>query len=280
MDWPQRSVRRRDRDDGVKLLLVMALSAAASAAEPGVPVPTIFTAERSAALKPALDAQVASVAVVEGAHVAKGALILQLDDRQQRARVALAATSSASNAEIGVAQVRAREAEAKLANAERAAKTGAVADWELRAARAGAAQAMQETRMATDRQAVERRRLAVEQSVLDGLRIRAPFDGRVTRLNARAGASVRPADTVAVVTDMRVLRGEAFVPPKLYGLLKVGSSYPVVFGSGFDRRAAAVLTYIDPVMAAGSFRAVFRLDNRDEAIPSGLEGRIILRKPA
>lgn len=265
----------------VKLVFVAALMAAAPvAAEPGVHVNTIFTAERSAALKPPIDAQVMSVAVREGARVTKSAVIVQLDDRQQRARVALAQTASSSNAEIALADVRNREAQAKLASAERAARTGAVADWELRQARAAAQQAAEESRMAVERQTIERRRLAVEQAILDGLRIRAPFDGRVTRLNARPGASVRQADTVAVVTDMRTLRGEAYVRARFYSLLKLGARYTVEFGEPFKRQATATLSYIDPVMDAGSFRVVFTLDNRDELTPSGLEGRIILRKPS
>ena len=134
--------------------------------------------------------------------------------------------------------------------------------------------------MAHDRQSVERRRLGVEQTVLDGLRIRAPFDGRVTRLNARAGASVRQTDTVAVVTDMSALRGEAYVRAQFFGLLKAGQKYPVRFDAPFAATAVATLTYVDPVIDAGSFRAVFILDNAAEKIPSGLEGRIILRPPS
>ncbi len=263
-----------------RILFLAALAwAAPSLAQPGVHVATIFSAERSAALKPLVDAQVAGVAVREGAAVRRGALLVQLDDRQQRARVALAQTSSGAGAEIGLAAVRLREAQAKLASTEKAARAGAAEDWELRQARAGAAQAVEEARMARDRQSVERRRLGVEQTVLDSLRIRAPFDGRVTRLNARPGATVRQTDTVAVVTDLSALRGEAYVRARFYGLLKAGQRYAVRFDAPFAATATATLTYVDPVMDAGSFRAVFVLDNARETIPSGLEGRIILRPP-
>ena len=261
-------------------MLVWLIAAAAAVAVPDASVTTIFAAEKSAALKPQVDAQVAAVPVSEGARVTRGSVIIQLDDRQQRARVALAATSAGSRAEVNAAAIRDREAAAKLANAERAAKTGAIADWELRQAQATAAQATQEARMASDRHAVEGHRLAVEQTVLDSLQIRAPFDGRVTRLNARPGASVRPADTVAIVTDLRMLRAEAYVPARLYPMLKVGGAYSVEFAGSFARPATATLIYIDPVLDAGSFRVVFRLRNDDEHVPSGLEGRIILKHPA
>ena len=255
------------------------LAASPAAALPGVHIATIFSAERSAALKPPVDAQIVSVAVREGAAVRRGAVLVQLDDRQQRARVALARTSSASGGEIDLAAVRLREAQAKFASTERAAAAGAAEQWELRQARAAVAQASEEARMARDRQSIERRRLGVEQTVLDGLRVRAPFDGRVTRLNARPGASVRQTDTVAVVTDMSALRGEAYVRARFFALLKTGQRYTVRFDAPFAADATATLTYVDPVMDAGSFRAVFRLDNAGEKIPSGLEGRIILRPP-
>ena len=261
-------------------LLIAALAAVPALAQPGVHVTTIFSAERSAALKPPVDAQVASVAVHEGALVRRGALLVQLDDRQQRARVALAQTSSGSSGEIDLAAARLKEAQAKLASTEKAARAGAAEDWELRQSRSAVAQATEESRMAHDRQSVERRRLGVEQTVLDGLRVRAPFDGRVTRLNARPGATVRPADTVAVVTDLSTLRGEAYVRARFFGLLKTGQKYQVRFEAPFAATATATLTYVDPVMDAGSFRAVFVLDNSAEKVPSGLEGRVILRAPA
>lgn len=262
-----------------RFLLLAALVAAPVAAEPGVHIATIFSAERSAALKPPVDAQVESVAVREGAAVKRGTLLVQLDDRQQRARVALARTSSSSGGEIDLARVRLTEAQAKLDSTEKAAKVGAAEAWELRQARAAAAQSAEEQRMARDRQSVERRRLGVEQTVLDGLRIRAPFDGRVTRLNARPGATVRQSDTVAVVTDLSTLRGEAYVRARFFGLLKQGRKYAVRFDAPFAATATATLAYVDPVMDAGAFRAVFVLDNMAEKVPSGLEGRIILRPP-
>lgn len=254
-------------------------SSGAVAAPRTVYVDTLFTAERSAALKPPVDAQVLTVVKPEGAIVKRGEVIVQLDDRQQRAKVALAQTAAASTAEISVSAVKAREAQARLANTERAARNGAAADWELRQARAAADQAAQEARMARDRQLVERRRLGVEGSVLDSYRIRAPFDGRITRLSARPGSTVRSNDTLAVVTDMRSLRGEAYVRARWYSLLKVGTRYPVIFSGPFARKAVATLSYIDPVMTAGSFRIVFLLDNKDEKTPSGLEGRVLLKSP-
>jgi multidrug efflux pump subunit AcrA (membrane-fusion protein) len=243
-------------------------------------VDTLFIAEKSAALKPPADAQVLSVIKPEGSRVARGEVIVQLDDRQQRAKVALAQTASASTAEINVSAVKSREAQARFASTERAARNGAAAEWELRQARAAADQAAQESRMARDRQAVEQRRLGVESAVLDSFRIRAPFDGRVTRLSARPGSTVRQSDTLAVVTDMRSLRGEAFVRARFYNLLKVGQRYPVIFSGGFARKATATLSYIDPVMTAGSFRIVFLLDNKEERTPSGLEGRVLLQSAA
>jgi RND family efflux transporter MFP subunit len=242
-------------------------------------VPTVaalFSAERTAVLKPAVDARVIAVTVAEGAAVRAGTVLIRLDDREQRARVSLAAQAAGSGAETRSANVRAREAAARMANVAGAAAKGAATEWEVRQARAAMEASAAEERMAHDRQTVEGRRLGLERVVLDSFVIRAPFAGRVTRLNTRDGSTVRKTDSVATVVDLSTLRAEAFVPVRAYAALKVGRGYAVQFAAPFAARRRAVLAFIDPVIDAGLVRAVFKVDNSDGALPSGLEARIAL----
>lgn len=256
-------------------------SASVSSPSPAV-APTqkaaaIFIAEQMVAIRAATDGRVVSVGAGEGAAVRKGALLVQLDDREQRARVALAARAAGSSADAQAAEVRLKEAQARLGGTKAAAAKGAATDWELRQAQAAVSQAGLETRAAQDRRGVEGQRLSLERVMLENYVIRAPFDGRVTRMGARPGMSVRKGDVLATVANLGTLRGETFVPVARYGSLKLGASYPVQFGAPFGKVLQAKLSYIDPVIEGGQVRAVFLLANAGEALPSGLQGSVILK---
>lgn len=248
---------------------------ASAAAEPRAVA--IFAAEQIVALRAGADGRIASVGATEGMRVRKGAVVVQLDDREQRARVALAGRAAGSDADVRAADVRKREAEARLNGTQTAAKTGAATEWELRQASAFAQQATMESRAAQDRKGVEAQRLALEKVLLENYAIRAPFDGRVARLGARTGMSVRKSDVLATLVNLAMLRGEAFVPVARYGALKVGADYPVTFGAPFGRTLRARLVYIDPVIDGGQVHVVFQLANADEALPSGLQASITLK---
>ena len=262
-------------------LAVLLLIAAAPLPPPVRPaavpsVAAVFTAERAVTLRPGADGQVVAVDVAEGARVRAGATLVRLDDRQQRARVALAARAAASGSEAGAAEIRSREAAERLKGTTAAATSGAATGWELRQAHAAAAQAAMDAVTARDRQAVEGKRLDLERLELDNYVVRTPFAGRVTRLGARPGMTVRKTDAVATVVDLGTLRGDAFVPVANYPRLIAGASYPVSFAAPFNTTARATLAYIDPVIDAGLVRCVFRLANTGEALPSGLQGIIKL----
>ena len=239
-------------------------------------VTAVFAADRAVTLRPGVDGRVIAVGAGEGARVKAGTVLVKLDDREQRARVALAAQGAASTAELSAAEVRGREAQARLGGTSSAAASGAATSWEVRQAKATADAAAMDARMARDRRAVEGQRLQLERVVLENYVITAPFAGRVTRMGGRVGMTVRKSDAVATVVDLGVLRGEAYVPVAHYGRLKVGGSYGVVFAAPFNGVRRAVLAYIDPAIDAGLVRCVFKLDNAGETLPSGLQARISL----
>lgn len=236
----------------------------------------IFSAANTVTLATGADGRVLAISAREGQPVSAGTVILRLDDREQRARVELASTAANSDAEIRMAAIRHNEASAKLSGTQKAASTGAATSWEVRQAQAAAEQAAQEGKVASDKRVIESKRANLERLVLENFAVRAPFSGRITQINTRPGASVRKGQSLVTLVDMTKLRSEAFVPAKYYGLLKVGQSYQVNFAAPFNMKGHATLAYIDPVLNAGSFRAVFQLDNAGDRIPAGLEGQIVL----
>lgn len=236
----------------------------------------IFSAASSVTLATGADGRVLTITAREGQRVSAGTILLRLDDREQRARVELASAAANSDAEIRMASIRHAEASARLTGTQTAAAKGAATSWEVRQAQAAAEQAAQEGKVARDKRAIEGKRATLERLVLENFAVRSPFSGRVTQINTRPGASVRKGQSLVTVVDMSKLRTEAFVPAKNYGFLKVGNSYQVKFGAPFNMSGRATLTYIDPVLSAGSFRTVFMFDNAGDKVPAGLEGQIIL----
>lgn len=244
------------------------------------PVPrtaAIFMAEQMVSLRAATDGRVVTVGAQEGGKVRRGAVLVQLDDREQRARIALAAKAAGSDADVKAAGVRKQEAQARLAGTQSAAAKGAATAWEVRQAEAAASQARLESAAAADRKAVEGQRLSLEKVLLENYVARAPFDGKVSRMGARPGMSVRKSDVLATVVNLATLRGETFIPVARYSLLRLGASYPVVFPAPFNRTLPAKLVYIDPVIDGGQVRAVLQLQNPGEVLPSGLQGTILLK---
>jgi RND family efflux transporter MFP subunit len=236
----------------------------------------VFSAANSVTLAPGVDGRVLGVSIREGQPVNSGTVILRLDDREQRARVELAATAANSDAEIRMASIKNGEATARLNGTQTAAKNGAATSWEVRQATAAAEQSAMEGKVAHERKTIEAKRMNLEKLVLENFALRAPFSGRVTQINTRPGASVRKGQALVTLVDMANLRSETFVPARYYGLLKVGRVYDVKFAQPFNLSGRATLTYIDPVLNAGSFRAVFQFNNSGERVPAGLEGQIIL----
>ncbi len=236
----------------------------------------VFSAANIVTLAPGVDGRVLAVSAREGARVAAGTVILRLDDREQRARVELAATAAGSDAEIRMAGIRGGEAQARLNGTQTAAKTGAATPWEVRQATAAAEQAAMEGKVASDKRLIEQKRTSLERLVLENFALRAPFAGRVTQINARPGTSVHKGQSLVTLVDMSNLRAETFVPARNYGYLKIGKVYDVKFAGPFAAQGKAVLAYIDPVLNAGSFRAVFTMQNAGDKLPAGLEGQIQL----
>lgn len=226
---------------------------------------------------------VAAVAVVEGQHVKTGDLLVQIDDREQRSRVAQA-EAAVKQASARVDQLRRvgaivatqalREADANLdhaqADLERATKlvsTGAVPAIELanarravdvaRAQRAAAAvQQVASTPMGADSRVAltalmaAQAQLAGAQVVLSHTRLVAPQGGTVLVRSVEAGDVVQPSRTLLVVAADTAVELTFQSDERNLAALHVGQSaraaadaYPQQV---FDARVSYIAPAIDP----------------------------------
>ncbi len=151
-------------------------------------------ARRRAKLSPEIGGQVTSIPHREGEAVAAGAVLLQLDDRLQRARLSLAEEDvDAARAERRRACLAAERAGRELARVERLAADEIVsADLldQVESARATAEAACQ---AAAANAARAEASLTVARTELDKTVLRAPFDGLVAEVSTEIGEWTTPS---------------------------------------------------------------------------------------
>lgn len=238
-------------------------------------------------------ARILEVRADVGAAVAKGDLLLVLDDREAlsrlaRAREAVAASEAArtraeqSRASAGARRDQARSAfERARALLEKGAATAEekeAAESESLQAEAAVAEAAASVALA-EAQIQQAREFVEEASIALGYsRVSSPIDGVVVERRAEPGDLAVPGVPVLVVLDPRALRLEAEVREGLVGLLAPGVRLPVVLpgaGRTVEGTVAEIVPAADPATRAFEVRVRFE---PPPGVYPGMFGR--LRFPA
>lgn len=226
-----------------------------------------------ASLAPVRQGTVWSIDVAEGAKVVEGTLLVSLDARVQEAAVAVAEAAAARKGDVDAANAQLELAEARLGRLQtsRRREPRSVTDaqlgdaaGEVRTARATLARAREDLESS-------RATLELERARLEELRLRAPFDGLVTRVHTRAGEAIAPGTPAVELVDLATLVAEVHLPAQLYGRLQVGQRVPLEASEPVSDVLDAKLVWIDPVMdgATRCYRCVFEIDNAELRLPAG-----------
>lgn len=167
--------------------------APAAAAETALDASGYVTAARRATVSSVITGRLAEVLVAEGAEVREGQLLARLDARDVEQQIRLAEAQLLSAQRLVVQhQVELAAASAKLRRLRGLHERKFASDDELEAA-GYAVQSLQAARdSAAGEIEVARRRLAIQQQLLENTRILAPFDGVVTDRSAQVGEIVSP----------------------------------------------------------------------------------------
>jgi HlyD family secretion protein len=210
-----------------------------------------------------LPVTVQKVLVKEGARVTTGQLLLVLDDARARSELAVAQTrlkaaqSGYSNLLAGgnQQQVLSRQADLQkaaterdtsqrqLSSLERLQQRGAASSDEVGAGRDRLTRAQsdltqfqsqkryspQEQERSQSEIADAKAAVALAEEILRNSNIRAPFDGTVYFLPARAGAFVNIGDLLLMEADLSQLQVRAFVDEPEIGRLAIGQSVKITW---------------------------------------------------
>lgn len=166
---------------------------ASDVAEVALDASGYVTAARRATVSSVITGRLAEVLVAEGAEVREGQLLARLDARDVEQQIRLAEAQLRSAERLVVQhQVELAAASAKLRRLRGLHERKFASDDELEAA-GYAVQSLQAARdSAAGEIEVARRRLAIQQQLLENTRILAPFDGVVTDRSAQVGEIVSP----------------------------------------------------------------------------------------
>jgi len=206
--------------------------------------------------------------VEENEAVKKDQVLGKIDDEIQKVTV------EAAKLEIDRNRALLAEAELQVEQIERLAAKGATTDTEVR-----------QRKLQRDGAAIDLKRseaaLDLEKLRLDLYQLKAPFDGRVLRIVAEAGAKMQADDVVLAMVALDPLEAHMYLPVQLYGELKVGQEYHFVGGPPVSKPLVGKLKTIEPQIepASQTFRCVFTIDNPDTTLPAGFTVRFAWPQP-
>ncbi len=231
---------------------------------------------RNVTLSVPLDGVIDAVHVKEGQQVQAGDLLAVMDHRVPAAALRAAEATAARTAAI------------EEASHDVAFQTWLVDRLLAANAQAGAneyqireAKFTLDLRIAAHARAVEdqtdaKRQLDLARARVEERFIRAPFDGRITRVDAGPGETLATTEPLVQLVNLRELETELHLPAAMYPQLRPGLTAALQAGPPVDRPLHAVLTFVDPVIdpATQTVRCLFVIDNRDHTLPAGFTVRL------
>lgn len=208
-------------------------------------------AVRSVELHPAVSGEVVAVNFEPGQRVARGDVLVELDQRDERLAVDLA-------------RVKLEDAQRLLARYERSADSGAVLPTTIDAART----AVQSARIELDKARV----------ALDYRTIEAAIDGYVGITEVDAGDRIDPDTVITTLDDRSALLVTFEVPESLIGELLVGAEVSLSIwqrrDTVFPGKVVDIGSRIDP--ATRTFVARARVNNDADRLRPGMSFRVLI----
>ena len=200
---------------------------------------------RSVNIRPADAGRVTEVGVSSGERVAEGDLILQLDDRSQRARLAGAEASL-------------EEARSNLDRIEQLAESNTAAEQRLEAARATFGRAESEALAA--------------RAALEDRRVDAPFAGTLGLVDLDPGAYVSPEDVVTTLSDLSTVQVDIALPERYFDRVSQGQMVELTVPAYPDLSFEGTVTVREAGIDEGSrsFDIRAEIANEDRMLVGGM----------
>ncbi|MBU0639839.1 MAG: efflux RND transporter periplasmic adaptor subunit [Planctomycetes bacterium] len=164
---------------------------------------TGFTAPfRTVTLAAVRTGRIQAIPLAEGTLAQSGAVAVLLDDQVQQRRVAISKALAESNLEIDLAQVRLRQAQNELERLRKIGVDAYATTKELSDAQTAVDTARVALAQAQFRHEQAQREHALQQALLDELRVRAPFPGYVAERLKEVGETVEEREGILTLVQL------------------------------------------------------------------------------
>lgn len=213
------------------------------------------------------------LAVREADVVAQGDVIARIDDRRLKAsRAQLEADLAMAGATLTERQAQLTNAKADLDAIERASKSGAISDRDLRNART-AVQTSEALANAAQQSitALEAQRDLLDLRLADTV-VRAPFAATVTMRHAEIGQWIRPGDPLVTLVSTGALEAWLDIPERLVGRVDTAREAMQVHleASGQDVKGTKARSVPTVDMRARTFNLILDIANDANALHPGM----------
>ncbi len=209
--------------------------------------------------------------VAEGEYVKQSQILAILDERIAKRTVDVASVGAEQTGMVSSALAEVAFAERQVKRLESLERSRGVSLQEIDNGRLAYNKARANLKLARHEERLAASKLRLEQTRQESLRIRAPFEGQVIRLQLTEGQKVHDNTSLMELVNVSTLIAELYVPTELYDKLTLGSVYPLRAGTPVNRRVDALLKTKEPIIDAGTqtFRCVFEIDNSQLEFPAG-----------
>lgn len=253
-------------------LLLAALLPAAAPAAPGTGFECLIKPSRDIQVGAPVPGVIARMAVDRGTPVKKGQLLATLDDRAERASLAIARHRADSDLELGLRRTALeidRRIERRIAPL---VKQDAASPQDLDRARREARLSAWRLKIAESEHRLRALEAARAEAAVALRAIRSPVDGVVAARLRHPGEHV-DGDALLRVVTLDPLYVEAVLPMHLFGRVRPGMRARVVPEFAAFPSAEAQVEVVDPLgdAASGTFGIRLRLPNPERRIPAGLK---------
>jgi len=224
---------------------------------------------------------VAEMLVDRGDRVERGQVLARLEDRLERAALAVARQRAEATATVETKRTRLAFEERRLARNERLISGNIITEKEADEIRTSHEVAVWELREAEELAALARLQLAQAEAELSLREVRSPVDGVIVDRNREPGETTAGEHLVRIAT-LDPLYAEVFVPATMVAKLGPAISASVTAETSPDRPLKAKVKVVDPVAdaASGMIKVRLSIDNAEYRELSGLRCTATFELPA
>jgi RND family efflux transporter MFP subunit len=258
----------KDRETAAQIVPVATTMAIERAVPIVIRATGTFVADESSDVSPQVAGQVIETPVNVGDHIAGGQVVVRLDDRDARLRLAQA------EAALQQAEAQAQNIESEAKRASELFENGILARNEYERST---------TQLATSQAAVAQARAQVDvaKKAVEDCIIRAPFSGDISSRPVAVGEYVTPAMKVVTIVRIQPIRLELQVPESDAAKVRIGMGIDVTVAGypneNFSGTVSARNVAIDPNSRAMTVEAKFA--NANSRLTPGMFGNAEVRLP-